>query len=335
MARKSVSETRNVPPRMGIRMTGPRVGEGRLSASDLAEVVRRTQQALQRVGQVLYGEESGGRGRKRRDIQELCELFLVGWQSGSAVAELELGQPPAQLHMFGYIGEQSLDAFLKGMSALGNGSADAGQLPLGFDQGVLQSCEAIGKVLDHGIDSVTFESRDNGSPSEAVLDLQVRDRVHCLLGETLDELPSTARVGRLEELNGHGGLKGNLWEADGTKWACHFKAEHLERLPEAWMRRVRIVGRSVVADRRERTLEVESIDVLDTDVATAAHGESTPFWESLSLQHLIDQQGVAPVTDLDEISDLWPVDDDPDELLGHVLRERGSRRRLTQGDEVV
>lgn len=30
------------------------------------------------------------------------------------------------------------------------------------------------------------------------------------------------------------------------------------------------------------------------------------------LHELIKQQGVAAVTDLDEISDLWPVDDDPD-----------------------
>ena len=88
MAKKKASLAGSVSPKMAIWMTGPKVGEARLSASDLAEIVRRTQQALQRVGQVLYGQSSGGRGRKRRDIEELCELFLVGWKRGSAVAEL-------------------------------------------------------------------------------------------------------------------------------------------------------------------------------------------------------------------------------------------------------
>ena len=149
------------------------------------------------------------------------------------------------------------------------------------------------------------------------------------------EPPKMTKVGRLEELNGHGGLTGRLWEADGTKWVCYFKPEHLERLPGAWMRRVRIVGRSIVEEGKERTLEVESIVVLDPDMTKAATGECAPFWESLSLQELIDQQGVVPATDLDEISALWPVDDDPEELLHHVLHEREARRRLAQRDDVA
>jgi|GEM_PF-880037 len=326
---------KGAPPRMAIRMTGPRVGKARLSASDLAEIVRRTQQALQRVGQVLHGEESGGRGRKRREIEDLCELFLVGWQSGSAVAELELGEPPAQLNMFGYVGEQSLDAFVKGMNALSEKSVDSRNLPAGFDPGVLQSCDALAKVLDRGIDSVTFESRNGRGPPKVVLDAKLRDTVHYLLGQPVDVSPRAAKEGRLEELNGHGGLTGRLWEADGTRWVCHFKPEHLERLPDAWMRRVRIVGRSIVEEGKERTLEVELIVVLDPDLTEAVAGESAPFWESLSLQELIDQQGVAPATDLDEISALWPVDDDPDELLHHVLHERGARGHLTQRDDVA
>jgi len=48
----------------------------------------------------------------------------------------------------------------------------------------------------------------------------------------------------------------------------------------------------------------------------------------VSLSKLIDQQGVSPVDNLDEISDLWPVDDDPDLLLQHVLRDRIERRQF-------
>lgn len=54
------------------------------------------------------------------------------------------------------------------------------------------------------------------------------------------------------------------------------------------------------------------------------------------LDELIREQGVSPVSDLDEISDLWPANDDPDVLLRYILEERGERRRLPiEGEQQV
>jgi hypothetical protein len=53
--------------------------------------------------------------------------------------------------------------------------------------------------------------------------------------------------------------------------------------------------------------------------------------ESLSLEELAEQQGVTPAEDLEEFAKLWPVDDDPDELLRFILRERRARRQLRRG----
>lgn len=47
-----------------------------------------------------------------------------------------------------------------------------------------------------------------------------------------------------------------------------------------------------------------------------------------ALDELIQQQGVTPVRNLDELSELWPGDDDPDHLMQYVLRERAERRRI-------
>ena len=63
-------------------------------------------------------------------------------------------------------------------------------------------------------------------------------------------------------------------------------------------------------------------DVIAEDAATA-------------LDDLIQQQGVAPVSNLDELSDLWPGDDDPDHLMRYILEERAERRRLTAEGEPV
>lgn len=54
-----------------------------------------------------------------------------------------------------------------------------------------------------------------------------------------------------------------------------------------------------------------------------------PFWKSLTTEELIEIQGVSPVSNLDELSALWPADDDPDELLDFILDERKKRRKLT------
>ncbi len=137
-------------------------------------------------------------------------------------------------------------------------------------------------------------------------------------------------TGRLEELNGHGGLTGCLWEPDGTKWTCRFKQEHLEQLSEAWMRRVEIVGTANVAAERERVLDVESLVLLEDGPSASGEAEAAPFWDSLSLEELAEQQNVKPVSDLDEISKLWPMDDDPDEMLRYIMSERQERRRAAQ-----
>jgi hypothetical protein len=55
------------------------------------------------------------------------------------------------------------------------------------------------------------------------------------------------------------------------------------------------------------------------------------FWETFSLEELAEQQGVTPVEDLQEVAQLWPVDDDPDQLLRFILEERRARRQVPHG----
>jgi hypothetical protein len=316
--------------RLEIKVEGPKVGQARLSAGDFAEIVRRTQQALKRIGQVLYGQQSNVQGRKPKDIEQQCELFMVEWRPGSAIAALELAAPPAQQNLFGFVGEESLKAFLDGMEKVAEGKAQPLSLPVGFDVGVLQTCDAIGSVLQHGIQHVRFSA--NGRISKTTLyDEGVRNGFRALLGQP-SVVGQITKAGRLEELNGHGALTGRLYEADGTRWLCRFKVEQRDLLPEAWLHTVKLTGKAITEETRENVFEVESILVLDDLPAeTVAVQQTTPFWKPLSLDELAQQQGVSPVNDLDEISALWPADDDPDELLNHIITQRNERRALHQG----
>lgn len=314
---------------LSITVEGPRVGKARVAVGDFAEILHRTQQALKRIGQVLYGEFSIGKGRKKREIEDLCEIFLVDWKPGSAVAEVELAEPPPQLSLFGYIGEESLKAFIKGMDTIQTESSPS--LPTGYDAGVLQTCDSLGRVLEHGIESIRFEPRNGLALPSISFDRAFRERVRGLLGKPIGQR-QVEKIGRLEELNGHGGLTGRLWEADGTKWRCIFKPNHLELLPDIWLRTVKLVGETVIEPEGERTLSVESILPLDGEIEErAVTAEGFPFWSSLSLEELAERQQVLPVEDLDEISALWPVDDDPDKLMDHILEDRSARRRISRG----
>ena len=87
-------------------------------------------------------------------------------------------------------------------------------------------------------------------------------------------------------------------------------------------------GETVIEPGGERTLSVESILPLDGEIEeTAAAAEGFPFWSSLSLEELAEQQKVSPVEDVDEISALWPVDDDPDKLMDHILSDRSGYKK--------
>lgn len=323
-------------PGFAIKIEGPRVGEARLSANDLATIIFRSQQALQRIGQVLYGDSSVGKGRKKKEIEELCELFLVGWKPGSAVAEVELAEPQAQMSLFGNIGEESIKAFLNGMERIRAQEPDTTQpMPSGFDAGVLQTCDSLGRVLEHGIDRVRFEPIRVTGVIGVAFDCRLREKVRILLGKPIDQR-QVEKVGRLEVLDGHRGLQGRLWEPDGTKWLCIFKPEHLEILPEAWLRTVRLVGEAVIESNKERTLHVASIFPLEEDIretSVAEEAEKLPFWTSLSLEELAEVQGVEPAADLDSIAVLWPEEHDPDQMLDYILDERSSRRRIARGDD--
>ena len=61
--------------------------------------------------------------------------------------------------------------------------------------------------------------------------------------------------------------------------------------------------------------------------------EASSFWESISLEDLAKQRRVSAVDDLDETADLWPADDNPDDLLQYILAERAERCKFSKNQE--
>ena len=73
----------------------------------------------------------------------------------------------------------------------------------------------------------------------------------------------------------------------------------------------------------------EKAEAYAADAESTLSDHSPSFWSSSSLTELANAQGVGPVEDPEDIAALWPSDDDPDELLDHLLAERAARRGVT------
>ena len=315
----------NTPPQFYLKMAGPKVGKAKLCVSDLAEIMKRTQQALKRIGQVLYGQESHGKGRKKKDIEQQCELFLVGWEEGSAIAAFELGPQPEQMELYGFVGEESVKAFLAWVETMAADSYDGKHLPFGYDMGVLEAFESLGRVFEHGVETISFSREPHNFPKKTAYTAAIREKVRSSVAQPAANGHST-KVGRLEILNGHGGLKGTFWEASGARWTCLFKNEHRDILPEAWMNKVRVAGRTI---EEERSIEVDSLFVIEDDMgANNERAGGRSFWQSVSLEELAEEQDTEVVSDIESIAALWPEDDNPEALLDFILHERRERRKV-------
>ena len=68
-------------------------------------------------------------------------------------------------------------------------------------------------------------------------------------------------------------------------------------------------------------------DITHIDGGTMRRTKVRSLWQTISLDELAEQQGITAIQNLEEISELWPVDDDPDEFLRFILNERQARRR--------
>jgi hypothetical protein len=316
--------------KLSITLKGPRVGSGRAAVRELTAILQRLEQALKRIGQVLYGERSLGPGRKRRDIEELCSLYLVSWSEGSAVAGVELPEPN-QYDLFGHVGRESLNKLLTGLDALGKEN-EPEQLPSGFDIGVLETLEAFGRIHDHGISSITFRSSVTPREASIVYSPRVRERVRQLLTRP-HATDQVARTGRLEAVDGRTGLRAGLFTPDGARWQCDLQVDQLDHLREGWMRRVTVVGPGTFDEtRRQGRIRVVSLVVHETGTEETFFGEAgASFWNSHSLEELVEQQQVEPVSDLDSLAASWPEDEAFDDALAELLEDRAERRPKARG----
>lgn len=297
-----------------------------MAADDLARILLNLQQAISRTGEILYGEKSSsGQGRKKAEIEQLCRLVFVGWKAGSAIPVLELEAPKGQLSMFGHIGEHSASTVIQAISDLQPGVS---YLPEGVDRGVMEALDKLGKKIGRGLDAIemTFTSVSEDAPRvHATFDEPKRRIVESWL-ESPERETYREIVGRLDDLLGHNRRVGNLFEADGTKWECHFSEDQVPELGSAWLGLVKLYGRAVEQDDR-RTLVVEG-PIVAVEAPVDARNRNAPTIGLL--EDKARTQGFEPINDVEEWLKSFPpivLEEGESDLHEAILELRAEERK--------
>lgn len=156
------SNEQNLRSPLRIHLEGPAVRRHRIALHDLVLFCGQLQAAVDRVARVLLGEtESMRPGRKRSEIKSGCGLEIVRIDPGSlsVLCDLPFQDQYSFPFMTDDLGEKALAAFVEGISLLEDSQAP---LPKGYDKGVLIALRESGKLLDHGIERISFSWRTRG-----------------------------------------------------------------------------------------------------------------------------------------------------------------------------
>lgn len=313
-----------------IHLVGPAVDNHRLPLDQLTLFAGQLQVAIHRIGRILSGEAfSLMPGPVPKDVKEACTLEVVAISPGSLslVCDLPIEtapRTPEQLTLFDKstgdakkeLGERSLEAFVQGISHVGDETA---QLPHGFDKGVLLALREGGKLFSLGINTIDFELQGKNSKSiKSAYTPKVYERIIARIQEPV--INKATIEGRL--LMGDfrdSGYACRIHPKVGKPIRCTFGEEQKEAVLAAMTRHVRLVGETVEVNHEIKSFRIEDIDILDTE-QFASGTEFHPFFDSqIDLDALAVEQGVPTNVSLDELrGDFWPADEKEDEFLEAV-----------------
>ena len=147
---------------INITLKGSAVAGGTIELRHLVQFGDRLQKAVDRMAYSI--EKKSGSRRKLSEVRHDTSLRLVETKEGSFVAELNFIRPPVLFEDYYDIATAAMTKLISGLEFLR--ISENGSLPEGYDQGVLVVLEDLGKMLNHGIDSMEFDVK---TPKEHII----------------------------------------------------------------------------------------------------------------------------------------------------------------------
>ncbi len=298
-------------PLLKIRFDGQAVGPGKIPVAHLLRFLTNMNKALQRTGRVLTGDaESVRRGPQPRSIKEEVALDLVLLRPGSPAAVLGFERRQTQALPGMDLGLEILEKALCGLSAV-QGADD--KLPAGYDAGVLMAWRDAGILFGRGITKIDFTLNHRETPLTTTFTPEGCTRIQ----ERIKGPQTNIRTieGRLlmADFKEHG-TRCRVHPSAGEPVLCLFDEEQKDEVLEDILQYVRIIGEAKEDPLTGRIAsikihDIERLEDLENEAADLLP-QGTPialdFWESPTLEELVQAQNVSPMTDIRALFGTWP-----------------------------
>jgi len=317
--KNSKSGSRTNPVALRLRVKGPGIKHGRIPIPELIEICKHAQQAVNRQAEVLEGRVTTLHpGPKTEKVRLECTLDLVELGVGSAVLGFDQSKAQPNLPAYGQLanlGQMAIRDVGKGLQAFKTGK------PAHLDQGVLASLDALGEVLDRrvvtSIDWIV-PSRPGVRGVTATMNPQVKARVaRQLKAPTTD---TTTLDGVLEMADFKpGDLKCRVHPAVGPAVTCAFDESLEDDVYGNLRRAVQLKGVATINPHNGR---VEEIQIKSLTPLDPLRMNAKAFFAGVSLSELALAQSVDPVKNPRQLAGAWPDDDDVDEAVAEIYRQR-------------
>ncbi len=317
------------PVTLKAHLEGPAVATGQIALRDLVHFGRQLQTALDRSARLIAGQTSSAqRGQPPRLIQQATALQVTSVEKGSFTLNFEL--PRAQESLPGLdLGELALERLLSGLDIVRGAEPD---LPIGYDIGVLVAWRDLGRLINHGIERVSFDLRTSNGQKKATYDPPLHTRIIERIAG-----PDENRVvleGRLLMADfKETGLRCRLHLPAGSAVSCQFDESLTEEIAQVLRHYVRVTGTAEIDQftGEIRVMRIRDVEMLDYQRESTepvgkpvrAVRDEVDFWEGASIAELAETQQVLPMTSLDGLwGDFWPEDESVDDFIAAVRQWR-------------
>lgn len=292
-------------PVLTLRAKGPATEGGRIVLSDLLQLGKNIQTAVERVARVLVGQaDSRKPGRKPKEILSSCPLEVVALRCGSFEIALDL---PRDKFENMDLGVAAIEKLVGGMESV---ATNGELLPPGYDAGVLHSLKDMGRVIGRGIDEIEVETRTQRLKRSFTFDREFHGRITAKIRGPVTRL--RAIEGRLLMADFRSDAERcRIHPPVGDPVICQFD-EALEETVYEYLRSfVRVTGetREDPATGRISSIMIKDIEPISLEGTDFEKITADEFWREIPLEQLAREQGVTPVRQFEDVwgkgSDLW------------------------------
>lgn len=278
-----------------VRLSGGDARLGAVPATDVAKLLIGVERAVARGVAEVLGRRVKPTGRWGAVIESAVHFRLVGIESGSVVAVLELPEvppDPGTLDMdVGTLGEMGVASALKTLRG---------------DAANPDVAAAFVRLIDHiGVgsryDAVTFDADLADVGGSVVLDEGAGTRLRRVAAQIASEVRQDTLVGVLVEADFEN-MTARLRSSDGQRIAVTFEETLADDIQEALRRPAEVVGQIEYDPDRARAVTVE-LRAITRAEQLAMELEPGEFWDDVTIDDLRARAGVEPITTDVELSD--------------------------------